>query len=221
MKARFRHQVKLLLLSLVAVLALISSYEVAAVLRARHRTPEIFRRALQECRLALADLPEERLQALLRVEDPGFYQHQGVDFWTPGAGLTTLTQAMVKYLYFENFRPGFQKIEQSLIARFAVSPLVSKDDQLTVFVNTAYFGKYRDQEVRGFPQAAEAYFGKPFSDLTRREYLALVAMLIAPNSYCPRRHPERNAARVERIEALLSGRYVPTGVLDVLYHDRP
>jgi len=43
-------------------------------------------------------------------------------------------------MYIYNFKPGFMKIKQTLIAWLAVDPLVSKDDQLTVFINTSYMG---------------------------------------------------------------------------------
>ena len=74
---------------------------------------------------------------MLTVQDPKFYEHSGYDFTTPGAGVTTITQAMTKYLYFKKFTKGFKKIEQTLIAWLAITPMVTKDEQLTVFINTA------------------------------------------------------------------------------------
>ncbi|MGR8933877.1 MAG: transglycosylase domain-containing protein [Gammaproteobacteria bacterium] len=89
-----------------------------------------------------------------------------------------MTQAMVKYLYFDEFRPGFMKNEPTLIAWFAVDPLIGKDKQLAVFINTAYLGHANGAEVRGFPSAAKVYCGKDFTELTDEEYLSPAAMLI-------------------------------------------
>ena len=96
----------------------------------------------EKIKLQLTDLSKEQISALLTIEDPNFYTHNGFDFQTAGAGVTSITQAMVKYLYFEHFEAGFKKIEQTLIAWLAVNPLVSKDEQLTVFINTAYIEIY-------------------------------------------------------------------------------
>ena len=70
------------------------------------------------------DLSKRQKEILLKVQDPGFYDHSGIDLWTPGAGLTTITQAIVKKLYFNDFKSGIAKIKQSLIARFAVNGLI-------------------------------------------------------------------------------------------------
>ena len=109
------------------------------------------------------------------------------------------------------------KIEQTLIAWLAINALVSKDDQLTVFINTAYFGTYENKEVRGFAMAARTYYGKHFNELTGDEYLSLVAMLIGPNEFNIKSQPEKNRERVERIKNILSGKYKPHGLRDVYY----
>lgn len=46
--------------------------------------------------LDISDLSAWQLDALLKIEDPAFYRHKGVDLKTPGAGLTTITQSLVK-----------------------------------------------------------------------------------------------------------------------------
>ena len=159
------------------------------------------------------DLTEERLSMLLAVEDPAFFSHTGVDLKTPGAGLTTITQALVKIFYFDAFTPGMKKIRQTLIARFALDPLVSKEDQLLLFINYIGLGK----GTRGFEEASEYYFDKTYADLTDDEYLALVAMIIAPATFNVEDHPERNALRVTRITAVIEGEYTPKGLCDLYY----
>lgn len=156
---------------------------------------------------------------LLAVEDPGFWRHGGVDYETPGQGRTTLTQGLVKFLYFDRFRPGFAKIEQSLIAWAVLDRAMNKRDQLSLYVNHAYLGNDRGRPVRGFEDAARTWIGKPYAALNDREFLSLVAMPIGPNRLDPIRHPQANAARVRRIEAMLAGRCRPAGLADVTYEE--
>jgi membrane carboxypeptidase/penicillin-binding protein PbpC len=61
-------------------------------------TPRVIATAETSGRMTLQPeaLPQNFLDALLKVEDPNFHQHNGVDLHTPGAGWTTITQALVK-----------------------------------------------------------------------------------------------------------------------------
>ena len=194
-------------------------YEAFAVVKAKSKTSDIFSNALNEknIKITLNDFTKERINSLLSVQDPAFYQHKGFDFSTPGAGKTTITQAMAKYLYFDKFTKGFKKIEQTLIAWLVITPAISKDDQLTVFINSAYLGHVDGKEVRGFSDASKVYFNKTFSSLSESEYLSIVAMLIAPKAFNIRTSSKQNSERVGLIKELLSGKYVPTRNSDVFY----
>jgi len=172
-------------------------------------------------RLGINDLSERQIEILLAVQDPGFYDHNGIDLLTPGAGLTTITQALVKKLYFAEFTPGIKKIEQTLIATVVLEPWLSKDDQLSLFLNTMYFGNVNGRVAIGFADAAEIYYDKSFAELTEDEYISLVAMLVAPNTFNPYTHPEWNEERVRRIKLLVNGGYQPRGLLDQYYGSLP
>ena len=165
-------------------------------------------------------LGSERIDMLLAVEDPTFFEHRGVDLETPGAGMTTLTQGLAKLLYFPNgFKPGIAKIRQTLIAQYALDALVSKDEQLRLFLNIAYFGSENGKQIHGFDSASRIYFRKRTADLTDQEFLSLVAMFIGPNALKP--GTERNLRRVQSIRAFLAGEIVPASVLDVGYEGKP
>lgn len=194
-------------------------YYAAVVMMARHDTPGIVAEALgsELMVLEVEDLSARQLEILLRVQDPAFFEHKGVDLSTPGAGWTTITQGLVKIHYFDPFKPGVAKIKQSLIARFALHPLVSKDDQLRLFINEAYLGSTGQEEAIGFAQGARAYFDKSFSELNEDEYISLVSMLIAPNACNVRRQPKLNAERALRIRRLLAGECVPNSWSDVWF----
>jgi membrane peptidoglycan carboxypeptidase len=201
----------------VAVLLLLIGYEGVQVSRARANTPAILAK-LTDRPVRLADLPKARRDMLLAVEDPGFYRHHGVDFSTPGAGMTTITQAMVKRLYFPaGFEPGFAKIEQSLIAWLVLDRAVSKDELLEIYLNYASFGS----NIIGYDHAARAIYGRSLYELNDREFLTLLAMTLAPKDLDPRSHPRENARRVDRIEAMLAGKCKPAGLRDVDYDACP
>jgi len=152
--------------------------------------------------LSPSDLPKSRVCALLAVDDPTFYLHQGIGLFDGPPGHTTITQAIGKGLFFNGFDPGFLRHRKIrlMVAAWAFDRRISKEMQLRVFLNRAYFGSMDERGVLGFPAAARAYFGKPLDRVSDREYLGLLAMLEAPSRYHVQRQPQANAERVARLE---------------------
>lgn len=189
------------------------------VMDARDKTPSIVNNALHSDRmqLELDDLTDKQREALLKIQDPNFYHHKGYDFETPGTGLTTLSQGLVKMYYFENFKAGLPKIQQTLIARYAFDPLTPKDTTLKLFINEVYLGGYNGTSIHGLENGAEFYFNKPFKDLNWEEYLSLIAMIRAPATFNYNQQKEANLLRVARIKNYLSGEYIPEDNSDWLY----
>ncbi|WP_084570700.1 transglycosylase domain-containing protein [Methylosinus sp. PW1] len=179
-------------------------YEAVSVAFARVATPEIFARYEAETDNGAslpAGLSRERIETLLKVQDPSFWTHGGVD-WSAPLTTTTVTQSVVKRLYFENFQKGFSKIRQTLIAQFAVAPLTSKNAQLAAFI-----------DVNGFEPASQKWFGKKLAELDDDEFLSLVATNNNPKDYAP--GTQANAERVRRIEKYLAGLCERRGFSDV------
>jgi membrane carboxypeptidase/penicillin-binding protein len=194
-------------------------YYTAVVLSARAKTPAIVQEALNSGRmkLELTDLTNEQVQALLKIQDQNFYNHKGFDITTPGTGVTTISQGLVKFYYFDKFKPGIQKIKQTLIARFAFDPMTPKDTILKLFINEVYLGQHNGREIKGFENAANAYLNKSFKELTWDEYLGLLAMIRSPNNLHYLKDKEVNQERVARIKKVLAGEYVPVDNSDWLY----
>lgn len=211
-----------ILIVVLAALALtiggIGGYYWNDVRLARAETSVLVREAVAKYgrQVTLAAFPPRWLEILLKVEDPTFVRHRGVDLATPGAGMTTITQGLVKLIYFPNgFEQGIAKIRQTLIAEYALDALVTKDEQLELYFNMTYFGSVDGAPVHGFAAAAESYYGKPFLDLSDDEFIALVGMTIAPQNLRPG-SPE-SATRVARIKRYLAGEASPASVLDFEY----
>lgn len=159
-------------------------------------------------------LGEKHLAILLAVEDPAFEKHSGVDFSTPGAGATTITQSLAKRLAFEKFQPGIGKIRQTGYA-FGLESRLSKQQILALWLDTLEMGKGPKGWMVGFYTASSEIYGRPPAQLSDLEFIRLVAMLIAPSSYDLTRDDIQLNERVGRIERLVSGNCAPTGFSDV------
>ena len=201
--------------AVVAVLLLgLAAYESLRVFQARGQTPTLI--AAIPADPEISRLSPERIDMLLRVEDPTFWSNDGTDYSSPGAGNTTLTQGLAKNLYFPGgFRPGFEKLELVLIAKFALTPAAAKRRILDAYLATVYLGNDGKGEIIGFPDGARRWYGKPLSQLSTDEYLTLVAMLYAPGAMNPAKHPDANWERVRRIKRLLGHGCAPSGLEDV------
>ena len=205
-------------LLVLAVVGIVAGQLALSVHRARAQLDDYFPVTIGPSTdgLALAEVPGWQVDVLLRVEDPDFWSHSGIDLSTPGGGITTITQALVKRTFMHPFRPGpWNKLEQSVIAWLVIDAEVPKPRQLEAFLNIAYFGERDGETIVGFDAAARSYFDMPVTALERRQFLVLVAMLIAPNDLQPGRHGGPLDDRVARIEALLDRRCTPDGLRDV------
>ena len=183
---------------------------------ARQDGPDLAKRAdeLMVAGRGANALGPERVDWLIEVEDPEFYAHQGIDFTSPGAGATTITQSLAKRLAFEAFEPGIGKVRQTGYA-LGLEQVLSKDQILTLFLETAEMGKGTDDWVVGFFNASHQAFGKEPGDVSRDDFLRLVAVLVAPSKL---RLFDPNAVlddRVARIDRLLKKDCLPLSHGDV------
>ena len=182
-----------------------------------YRTPEIVNNYITQGILEynFSELPDEYQNILIQVQDPGFYNHKGVDLVTPGAGLTTITQSLAKSFYFKEFKQGWRKVPQTIYARYALHPNVEKEMQLDLFVNIIGFGN----GTRGILSASQFYYNKLPQELSEDEFISLIASLNNPKFLNPKDNPDANKERVRRIKKYLKGEYVPTSVFDIEYKD--
>lgn len=148
------------------------------------------------------------IHALIATEDVRFYEHRGIDemallrvvFKTlfmvdrSSGGGSTLSQQVVKNIFGrKNYGPltiPVSKIRESIIA-YRLEKLYSKDEILTLYLNTVPFG----ENTFGIETAAERFFNVSPSKLTITQSATLVGMLKANNYYNPRTNPERSLQR--------------------------
>ena len=178
-------------------------------------------------------LTKQQVEILLKIEDPTFYNHIGVDL-SPGQGLTTITSSLARDIFLSDkklkgVRGGFQSFYSAVFAccktfdfgrdvmALVLNNHLSKEKQLQLYISTVYMGQNNGKGVVGLSSAASAYFNKNLSDLSKEEYIILVAMLDAPNYYHPIKGAEQLKSRVSKIKSILSGGCKPKGWLDTKY----
>ena len=83
------------------------------------------------------------------------------------------------------------------------------------------FGNINGKPIVEFAKAARSYYHKAFTLLSEDEYISLVAMIVAPQTFNLLHHPEWNEERVRRIKKVISGEYKPKGFMDQYYGKLP
>ncbi|MCD4669677.1 MAG: PBP1A family penicillin-binding protein [Actinomycetia bacterium] len=131
--------------------------------------------------------------AIVAVEDKRFFEHQGVDYirilgaavadikaGRLAQGGSTITQQVVKNIYFSPEKTWRRKINEALIA-IQLERNYTKDKLLEMYLNTIYFGA----GTYGIEKASEVYFGKDAADLSIPEAALLAGMVQAPEVHSP------------------------------------
>ncbi|MGZ4354572.1 MAG: PBP1A family penicillin-binding protein [Gaiellaceae bacterium] len=147
-------------------------------------------------------------QAIVATEDKRFYEHRGVDIrgmaralWADvrhkGAvqGGSTITQQFVKNALTGNARSVTRKLKEATLA-WQLEQKWSKDQILTAYLNTIYFGN----GAYGIERAARTYFGHNAKKLTLWEAALLAGIPEDPSLFDPVAHPQ--AAKERRTTVL-------------------
>jgi membrane peptidoglycan carboxypeptidase len=140
-------------------------------------------------------LGENLPRAVVAVEDRRFYDHWGFDpeglaraawtdlrSWHVEEGGSTLTEQLMKNLYVaedERFETSFRRRFVQAALAFTYERNHSKDEILTAYLNTVYFG----DGAYGAQTAARTFFGKDTKDLNLSEAATLAGFLHAPSTY--------------------------------------
>lgn len=131
--------------------------------------------------------------AVVAAEDGRFYRHNGFDWEElrrarerarerdePMRGASTLTQQLMKNLYFTTHRNPVRKLYE-----WGLTPpaewILGKDRILELYVNVVEFGP----GTYGAEAAARHHFGIAAADLSRRQAASLTAVLPSPLSRRP------------------------------------
>lgn len=143
-------------------------------------------------------IPQEFANAIIAVEDKNFYRHHGVDpsgiaraiftnikYRKLRAGGSTITQQTAKNLFLSNEKTFTRKIKELFYA-IQLERKYSKDEILTMYCNTIYFG----QGAYGVEVAARTFFARSASELSLAQCALLAGLPNAPGSFDPYLHPD-------------------------------
>lgn len=133
--------------------------------------------------------------AVIAAEDGRFYQNYGIEWeqlqlaieesratGEPPRGASTITQQLIKNLFFTTHRNPVRKAFEYTLAPMA-TVILGRQRVLELYLNVAEWGP----GVWGAEAAAEYHYGVPAAHLTRDQAARLAACLPAPR----RRRPQR------------------------------
>lgn len=142
-------------------------------------------------------LPEHLVQAFIAAEDWKFFEHCGISFkgivrsllvnlyhGKRLQGASTITQQLVKMLFFDARKTVERKIKEQLFA-VLVELQFSKEHIFQTYVNHVYFGC----GIYGVQAASQRFWGKNVADVTIDEAAMLAAIVCSPGNYSPLLNP--------------------------------
>ena len=147
--------------------------------------------------IALEDVPEHFLNALIDTEDKRFYRHFGIDLISLAndvvglatsdirTGASTITMQLAKVVSFGREQVFIRKFKEMLTA-LQIERELGKDEILALYVNIMSFGK----NAYGVQAAAHTYYGKPAAELNIPQLAMLAGILKKPEGGNPINGPE-------------------------------
>lgn len=153
--------------------------------------------------IALEDVPQDFINAILDTEDKRFYQHHGIDYISLAndvmqlaaslagignerlGGASTITMQLARNVSFTLERSFLRKFKEMLLS-LKIEQELSKDEILELYVNLVPFGK----RAYGAEAAAVTYYGKSLNQLTLAQLAMLAGTPQRPEAGNPINGPE-------------------------------
>ena len=184
----------------------------------------------------IATIPKFMQQAVLAIEDQGFYSHPGINPFriiaaaftnifgsNPNVvGYSTITQQLARMFFLsDEFNAELQSGERGRTltsylrkAREGWMSLVlerraSKDEILELYLNDVYLGQRGSFAIHGVAEAARLFFGKDVANLSLSEAALIAGVIQNPGLRSPFANPERALERRNTVlRAMASEEYV-------------
>ncbi len=162
-----------------------------------------------------ADIPQVLVQAIISAEDKRFFQHSGFDpirivkavyddlrQGRKAEGASTLSMQLARSFWLDNEKNWRRKAAEVMIT-LELEQKLSKQEIFEFYCNQISLGQRGSFGIRGFGEAAQAYFGKDLRQLTIPEAAMLAGMIQRPSYYNPFRHPDRIRERRNVVLSLM------------------
>jgi penicillin-binding protein 1B len=161
------------------------------------------------------DIPKVLVDAIISAEDKRFFQHAGFDpFRIVKAlyddvkqgrkveGASTLSMQLARSFWLDNDKTWKRKAAEMMIT-LELEQKLSKQEIFEFYCNQIDLGHRGTFGIRGFGEAAQAYFGKDIRQLTVPEAAMLAGLIQRPSYYNPFRHPDRIRDRRNLVLSLM------------------
>jgi penicillin-binding protein 1A len=148
-------------------------------------------------------VPRYLIDACIAAEDWQFFTHPGISFkgiirsllvnlrhGRAVQGASTITQQLVRLIYFGHKKTLTRKIKEQIIA-LLLEMRFTKEQILQAYLNHIYFGC----GIYGVQAAARRFWAKSIQEITLDEAATLLAVVRSPGTYCPLLHPEATLRR--------------------------
>ena len=159
--------------------------------------------------LPLAKISPEMQHAVISAEDGSFYQHHGID-WAElrkvaeesgekgelTRGASTLTQQLVKNLFFTTHRNPLRKVFEYTLAPMA-DAILGKRRVLELYLNVVEWGP---PGVFGIEEGAKFHYKIAAAQLNREQAARMAAILPAPRRWKPSKMDDYSAVILARME---------------------
>jgi monofunctional biosynthetic peptidoglycan transglycosylase len=165
---------------------------------------------LSRDQVELAQIAPALRNAVVAGEDARFWTHHGIDFvelrevaedalenGEMSRGGSTITQQLVKNLFFTTHRNPLRKVAEFVLAPVA-EVILPKDRILELYINNAEWGR----GIYGAEAAARAHYGVSARRLSRDQAERLAAVLPAPRRWLPARMNNRARIIDERMRQM-------------------
>ncbi|MHB8756193.1 MAG: transglycosylase domain-containing protein, partial [Candidatus Acidiferrales bacterium] len=150
------------------------------------------------------DLPPILVHAVMAAEDKRFFEHGGFDviriagaaladvrLGEKAQGASTIDMQVARSFFFSTRREWRRKMAETMVA-LELDHRFTKDRIFELYANEVYLGNRGSFAIRGFGEAAQAYFGKDVRELDLAQCAFLGGIIRSPNHYSSaERHPGR------------------------------
>lgn len=147
--------------------------------------------------VSLDRIPKNLVNALISIEDWKFFQHCGLSFrgilraivhnvlsGAKAEGASTITQQLVKLLFFDSKKTFSRKIKEQIYT-LLVERQFSKEQILETYLNHVCFG----HGVYGVQAACKRFWNKDVSKITLQEAAMLAGNIQRPEKFWPFDYP--------------------------------
>ncbi|HSC25245.1 MAG TPA: transglycosylase domain-containing protein [Candidatus Babeliales bacterium] len=142
-------------------------------------------------------LPEHVINAFIAAEDWDFFTHAGISlkgiirsvivnmyYGRKVQGASTITQQLVKLLFFDSRKTFTRKIKEQLYA-IIVEQQLTKEQILHTYLNHVCFGC----GIYGIEAASQRFWSKNAHDISIDQAATLAGIIRSPTRYCPLVYP--------------------------------